>query len=409
MKLNTHKFFSFYKLHFLLTALFLYLLFAANRIPEERILEHSNLSLQFLSENPKNDYYPSDLPPMDNESGLLSSLTPNPEYSTLWNTLLGADQGYRWNGMQTLLRPLLVFFHIGQIRYLCAVAFFLLLFGTAWKIGTKLSPGFGFFFLFSFLWADILPISYHLQHVGCFFIVFFAILLLLEKNPVFWKENAHGLTLIFYGIGAVTAFIDSMTIPVITLAIPLTIVFLSIQKYRQGSGSFKSVALCTFSWGLGYLFLVFTKWLLTVLLTGKNLFPEYAGRISEECFSSIHSLAQLKQLYYENLNSFLSPAGFGMKNLLFLTLIFVGIYMILFFTGHKSPGGYAAFLPLIYIGFLPFLFYLLTPAHALLHTGTTFRGLIGTLYPFILFFFCILDTQRIKQSFHAGWKLFWRN
>lgn len=409
MRFHELKFFSFCKLHFLLAALFLYLLFAVNWIPEERILEHSELSLQFLSEHPRNDFYPSDLAPMDNESALLSSLAHNPEHSTLWNTLLGTDQGFRWNGIQILFRPLLFFFHIGQIRYLSAIAFFLLLFGAAWKIGTKLSFGFGFLFLFSFLWANMLPVSYHLQHAGCFFIVFSAILLLLGKRPAFWKENAHGLTLIFYGIGAVTAFIDPMTIPAITLGIPLTIVFLSLRKYGQGSGTWKPLAFCTFSWGLGYLFLVFTKWLLTVLLTGKNLFPEYAKRISDECFRSIHSAAQFKQLLYENLNSFLSPAGFGIKALLFLTLALVGIYIILFFAGHKSPREFAAFFPLICIGFLPFLFYLLTPAHAFFDTGVTFRALIGTLYPFALFFFCMLDTQRIKQSLDAGWKLFWRN
>lgn len=409
MKFHTHKLFSFCKLHVLLAALFLYLLFAVNWIPEEKIRENSGLSLQFLSENTQYDYFPSELPAMEHESNILSNLAHNPEYSTLWNTLLGTDQGYRWNGIQVLFRPLLHVFHIGQIRYLCGIAFFLLLFGAAWKIGTKLSPGFGFLFLFSFLWPNILPVSFQLQYAGCFFIVFLSILLLLERSPVFWKENTHGLSLIFYGIGAITAFLDSMTIPIITLGIPLTIVFLSIQKYRQGLGSWKSLSLCTFSWGLGYIFFVVTKWLLAVLLTGQNLFPEYASRMSEEVFYSIHSVAQFKQLYYENLNSFLSPAGFGMKMLLFLTLALVGAYFILFFAGHKSLRGYTAFLPLICIGLLPLLFYLLVPAHALLHTGVTFRALIGTLYPFILFFFCMLDTQRIKQSLHTRWKLFWRN
>ena len=409
MKLNKLKLFSFCKLHFLLAALFLYLLFAVNWIPEERILEHSELSLQFVSEQPGNDFFPSDLAPMEDESALLLSLARNPEHSTLWNTLLGTDQGFRWNGVQTLLRPLLVFFHIGQIRYLCAIAFFLLLFCAAWKISTKFSFGFSFLFLFSVLWADILPVSYQLQHAGCFFIVFFAILLLLGKSPGFWKENSHSLTLIFYGIGAVTAFIDPMTIPVVTLGLPLAVLFLSIQKYGQGSGAFKPVALGTLSWGLGYVFLILTKWLLAVLLTGKNLFPGYFSRMSQECFRSLSSAAQIKQLLYENLNSFLSPAGFGIKALLFLALALTAAYVVLFFTGHKPFREIGAFLPLICIGLLPFLFYLLMPAHAFSDTGVTFRALIGTLYPFALFFFCALDTQRIRQAFRAGWKLFWRN
>ena len=84
MKLNKLKLFSFCKLHFLLAALFLYLLFAVNWIPEERILEHSELSLQFLSEHPGNDFFPSDLAPMEDESALLLSLARYKYISDTW-------------------------------------------------------------------------------------------------------------------------------------------------------------------------------------------------------------------------------------------------------------------------------------------------------------------------------------
>ena len=159
MKSVSNKFLSFCKLHFFLTILFLFLLFAANWIPEERILEHSS-----------------------------SFLPHNPEYSTLWNSLLNQDSGYRWNGIQVLLRPLLYLFHTAQIRYLCMIAFFLLFFGAAMQISRKLAPPFGFMFFFSFLWADILPVSYSLSQAGCFLITFSAVLVLLGKTPRYEKE-----------------------------------------------------------------------------------------------------------------------------------------------------------------------------------------------------------------------------
>ena len=207
MKSVSNKLFSFCKLHFFLTVLFLFLLFAVHWIPEERILEHS-----------------------------ISFLPRNPEYSTLWNSLLGQNSGYRWNGVQVLFRPLLSLFSTGQIRYLCMIAFFLMFFSAAMQISRKLSPPFGFLFLFSFLWADILPVSYSLSQAGCFLITFAAILILLGKTPRYEKEDPSRLYLIFYAIGAVTVFLDTGTIPILTLGIPLTIAFLSLRKFSNITG-----------------------------------------------------------------------------------------------------------------------------------------------------------------------------
>ena len=139
MESHFRKIHAFGRLHFFLTALFLFLVFASHCIPDEKIMGHRELSLQLLSEFPRNGCLPGDTPSLKPETEFLTSLNQNPEYSTLWNTLTGQDQGFRWNGMQAPGRFLLCFFHIGQIRYLCMIAFFMLLFGAAWKISRTYS------------------------------------------------------------------------------------------------------------------------------------------------------------------------------------------------------------------------------------------------------------------------------
>lgn len=380
MKSVSNKFFSFCKLHFFLTFLFLFLLFAANWIPEERILEHSN-----------------------------SFLPHNPEYSTLWNSLLGQDSGYRWNGIQVLFRPLLYLLRTAQIRYLCMIAFFLLFFGAAMQISRKLSPPFGFLFLFSFLWADILPVSYSLSQAGCFLITFTAILVLLGKTPRYEKEDPHRLYLMFYAIGGATVFLDTGTIPILTLGIPLTIAFLSIRKFSNITGIRKILACCSLSWGLGCLFLTAAKWLITVLATGKNLFPEYIKRLWEDNFGAVHSLSQIPLSLYNNLREFLSRADFGMKTLAILLLFLTAAYLALFATGHRVRNACLALVPLIFIGLLPFVFYLLTPARGLVHATLSSRAQIATMYPILLFLYGMLDTERLWHEMNTAMKSLWRN
>ena len=412
MESHFRKIHAFGRLHFFLTALFLFLVFASHCIPDEKIMGHRELSLHLLSEFPRNGCLPGDTPSLKPETEFLTSLNQNPEYSTLWNTLTGQYQGFRWNGMQAPGRFLLCFFHIGQIRYLCMIAFFMLLFGAAWKISRTYSAPYGFFFLFFFLWADILPVSWTLPQTGCFLTAFCSILFLCGKKELFREENLHRLLFSFYGIGAVTAFLDMGTVPVIALSLPLTVAFLSFRDYgpkQKASAVWKSLTGCTLFWFLGYLLLTITKWVLTVLLTGSNLFPAYMARIGEYCFGSSFSAGSLKTMLFENLNGFLSHVGFGKKTLLILILAVFAIYMILFFTGHKTRQTCVRNLPLIFIGMLPFLSYVLAPAHGLMETAVTFRALTGAFFPWTLFFFTILDLNGIRQSLHNVLNLTGRN
>lgn len=412
MKSHSHKIYTSGRLHLCLTAFFLFLLFAARFIPQEKIQEHRALSLQLLSEFPENSYLPGSAPALKSETEFLNSLDENPEYSTLWNTLLGQDQGFRWNGMQALARPLLCFFHIGQIRYLCMIFFFMLLFWAAWSIGKHFSAPYGFFFLFFFLWADILPVSWLLPQTGCYLTAFGAILFLCKKNSYFREENRYKLFLTFYGIGTAAAFLDTGTVPVLTLGLSLTVAFLFFRNQiprQKDSVIWKSLSGCTLSWLLGYLLMTVTKWLLTILITGKNLFPAYLARIKGYCFGSSLSAGSLKTVLFENLSGFLSHVGFGKKILLVLMLAIFVIYLILFFTGHKSRQTCIRNLPLIFIGMLPFLSYLLAPAHGLSESVVTFRALAAAFWPWMLFFYSMLDLPQIRRSLHTIWNSAGRN
>lgn len=412
MKPVSHRLASYGKLHIYLASLFLFLLFAATWIPEGEILKHSELSAQLLLENPQPPYFMEGSLSINNERTLFASLPLNPEYSTLWNTVLGQDNGYRWNGVLALARPLLYFFHIGQVRYLCMAAFFLLLFGAALKISQRLSPAFGFLFLLSFLWGDILSVSYMLHHIGCFLVTFSAALLLAARKPGFWTERLQSLPVIFYGIGAITVFIDSGTIPILTLGIPLATGILLIQKFNlehTNTMLWKCVGSCSLSWGLGFVWMAATKWLLAMLATGQNLMPEYGARLAQGSLLSIGSPVKLLQMLYHNINAFLSPAGFGARFLLILLAAILVGYTALFLTGHKPWKSCKPYLPLVFLGMLPFLFYLLAPAHAHSHTSITFRALIAAFYPLVLFFFCILDTKRISHALHIALHALWRD
>ncbi len=173
-----------------------------------------------------------------------------------------------WHGYLIFLRPLLIFFSYPTLRILSTICFLALTLWCIWLIMKKINFYTAIAFLIALLVTYIPIASSSLNEITCYYIaIITSIIILLRKN------SSMPITIFFFIVGGVTSFLDFFTNPIVTLAIPFTIYWLLRQKKQKVSWK-EELLLCLkvfVSWGVGYLLIWFSKWVLMDLLYGRNI------------------------------------------------------------------------------------------------------------------------------------------
>ena len=174
--------------------------------------------------------------------------------------------GRYWHGLLLLLKPLLLFFDIGDIRILNMMLQLLLVFLVVVSLIEKgykrmLLP---FFLSLVIINPVTIPMSftfsaeYLLMLLGC----------LVICNKHYQLKEKDRYYLFFCILGVLTAFFNEMSYPVVTLGIPL-FMYLAIEEKDWKQNICKEIMLSA-SWAIGYIGMWGGKWICASLLTKKN-------------------------------------------------------------------------------------------------------------------------------------------
>lgn len=170
-----------------------------------------------------------------------------------------------WHGYLIFLRPLLVLLNITQIRMLLIVMFAILGAVFLFLLYKKFNLITALVFLFGLIICDYFYIGLSLQGSFIFLITIIASIIILTKNV----KNKN---MLFFIIGGLTSFFDFLTVPIITLGIPILLYSL---LFSQNDENYKKIyinlfKLCIF-WGIAYIGVWFTKWIFVDILYNKGL------------------------------------------------------------------------------------------------------------------------------------------
>ena len=182
-----------------------------------------------------------------------------------------------WHGYLLFLKPLLIFFDYGDIRYLNMFLQFIILTWLCLIIISKnrqrmMIPFICFFFV---LKPMVLMLS--LQYTSVYYIMLISVIIILKKDD--WLVSKKGgYFLLFEIIGMATSYFDFLTYPAITLGIPLTIAILLDSRNKVDGKIFKVIKL-SLSWGLGYAGMWCGKWLVSSILLHRNFFADAIEQI----------------------------------------------------------------------------------------------------------------------------------
>jgi len=319
----------------------------------------------------------------------------------------GTPYARYWHGYQVVLRPLLIFFDFGALRWFNAVILTIFTLVVTALLRYRLDLGTAIAFLLSFVAVGILAVPMSMQFSGVFYVALAgmtAVIFGVTEGGGFPRDIET-----FLIIGAVTSYVDLLTAPVLTLGMPLAVLILKRMRTVSES-ALKRQGLCTIkvscAWSVGYVGCWFAKWTISSLVLRKNIYIDAAQNVVlrlngvedgvpySRIDTLLHNVARLLPLFGDvqpqGIQGDVVAAACAMP-------VAVGIVVVVLLVRHlRTDGGRGRVFALFPVGALPLAWYLVVNNHSRIHFSYTFRALAVTVFTLVAGLFYLFDPHYLR-------------
>lgn len=168
------------------------------------------------------------------------------------------NYGRYWHGYLIFLRPLLIIFNISQIRVLLLIMYVFLFLIFNYLVNKEFNKQIAIIFSLALIFSGYFSASYSLESSPVILTMMISSLVILKKINQLEKSG-----IILFVIGCVTSFIDYLTVPLITLGIPIIIYLLKLLKDKKDwKYCINFLIINSIIWFIGYSFTWIFKWVL---------------------------------------------------------------------------------------------------------------------------------------------------
>lgn len=279
------------------------------------------------------------------------------------NTIPRQSYGRYWHGYQIPLRLLSTTFNIKGIRIFNTVLLWSLFIIVSIILYKKLGISVSVCWLLTFLILGFPAVPLSMQYVACYYITLLAVLSML----LFPKKLMNN-TVFYFIIGGLTCYLDFLTVPLVTVGVPLAINIL----YNNRDLSFKKFCILILSWFCGYGSIWTTKWILQFMIAE----PDF--------YNSVVGAAQVHIIF-----NFL-PDGFLHKYFLITSVLLIvslvgtlSSYALSYYKKHTTTSK-----ELLVLALIPFVWCFILLGHTVVHNWFTYRTLTVTLFSVMTLIFC---------------------
>lgn len=320
------------------------------------------------------------------------------------------DYAYYWHGYQLFLRPALVVFTYGEIRYLNLLLIGLLtavvMLVAARKVGDLAAGAFVFALLLAGFWS--VPITFN--YVSDMYLMLFGSLVVLfwADRPSFRDRAVE----VFFVIGMLTAFFDNLTNPLITLGIPLAFVLIAFARNNPADRPKRDVWFALkmmVAWLVGYVASWATKWAVGTLVLKANIFKSGFDQFLFRAGATESRPRQLDAIAWNVGDLFpFVRAHRPVETVLVLAALALVVVAVVWL--HRPAAQIRRLLPVLIVAPLPFAFYVVASNMALIHNWLMYRMLSIAVFSVVYFTLASIDFDRLGRRFwrtatldpHAG-------
>lgn len=297
-----------------------------------------------------------------------------------------------WHGYQVLLRPMLVFYQIWQIRYINQFVFFGLLMLVLLETKKRLGGGYAAALFMTLGCCGLTSVPSCLNYLTVFLIMMGVSLAVLCRYP-FQKAESFGLLMMVTGM--VTSFADLLTTPMLTLGVPLAL-YVALGAKNEKPVRLSEMIGVSAVWGGGYAACWGCKWLIGSAAVGwKNMFGAVGER--SELWAGGLTAAERLDAIIVNLRQLLLAEG--IRTMIFPLALLVILLALAIRCLDRSQIGTAG--KMLLIAAMPFAWYFVMAAHSIEHSRFTFRTgsllLIGVYFALA----ALVDWKRVRAAICA--------
>ena len=183
-----------------------------------------------------------------------------------------ADYTRYWHGYMVWLKPLLLLMDYADIRMLNMMLQLLLLLLLAKTLVEKHLTKYLLPFAMALIVLNPAATAMSLQFSSIYYIMLISMIIILKKHEYFYSRRLYPY--IFFTLGIVTVYFDFLTYPMAALCMPLILVV--ILEYENNDHlnwlqSIQQIILLGIFFGLGYVTMWFSKWLISSAILHENI------------------------------------------------------------------------------------------------------------------------------------------
>ncbi len=281
-----------------------------------------------------------------------------------------------WHGYLVALKPMLMLFNLEEIYFfnqiIQAVLLLFVIGALIKKDKTKYALCYGLAYLF--LVPVVMPMTLSLSICFYLYLIINGLQMCYHDK---WVEKGW-YAYVFLIIGMATSYVDFLTYPIVTLGIPMAMYFV-LSKGEELKRSISKIIAYSVTWGIGYIGMWASKWLLGSLVLKENVLQDAGNTLAQ----------RLDAITYESrLLSFFSVVWYNMKMykalpyILLVVILFIAVivFVIKYPVKKNMKQMLLGCLPYIIICLMPFAWYAVALNHSGEHYMFTFRALIVTVF-----------------------------
>lgn len=293
-------------------------------------------------------------------------------YLNVTSRYLQGDESYTtedytryWHGYVILLKPLLIFFNITEIRtIICLTCLMIIAIVIKKMIESDLKQYIAAYIIL--LVAICAPAIFNSMQ---FFTSFFTMNLGIWALLRLYSNRKDKIIYLFLIIGIIINYFDFLTYPLVTLGIPL--VFYLLLLLRDNIPRLiiaKNLLLSCVSWGIGYAGMWIGKWAIASVVLRRNVFSEAIRSIIFRTGTEIESRFEY---YLDALYKNLSCYDDVIQLIIVILSIWALVKIIKNYKNMRSSWNILLFI--IPIMAMPFVWYFALVQHSTLHYWFTYR------------------------------------
>lgn len=312
--------------------------------------------------------------------------------------------GRQWFGAAGILRILLYFFNLSQIRALSSVIFLAVLFLVGVTLSEKVGKQFAYVFEFTIILFFPVTIALSINVANVFYVSLWFIYYMLSKN----EHHVDGFTDLF-AVGCLTAYFDLFLTPFVSYGLVTTVVITMLYQ-NQTIYNFYSGVLQLFKtacgWLVGYINFWGAKWVFASIVLKQNVFANALSEMKNVGGGTVSwgpdsKLGYIKSALELNFNKMFPVQLFHwIKNevgftgyVLFVLLLIIGLAVV-FIKKHKPVSQLYISVLFIMMGLMPYVYYMIMHIHTFVHYWIEYRYQCMTMINFAMAYMTSLRTRK---------------